>query len=108
MNLSISESQSLHKTSNHHDGLPKYYHDSIYPIDIHSPTQAIVFFSRMGNDYVELTDKIIQWMIRNMLDKRGFFYFQKRKHYTNKIPYIRWGQAWAFHALTEYYLNRME
>jgi len=24
------------------------------------------------------------------------------RYLTNKIPYMRWGQAWAFHALTEY------
>jgi len=32
----------------HEDGTPKYYHDRIYPIDIHSPAQAICFFSREG------------------------------------------------------------
>lgn len=87
------------------DGTPKYYPDSIYPIDIHAPTQAIVFFSKMGVPYKALTDKILMWMLQHMQDKGGHFYFEKHQFYTNKIPYMRWGQAWAFHALTEYYLN---
>lgn len=86
------------------DGTPKYYHDRIYPIDIHSPAQAVVFFSGMGSTYTELTEKILNWMIENMQGPDGAFYFQKHKYYTNKIPYMRWGQAWAFHALTEYQL----
>ena len=84
------------------DGTPKYYHDRIYPIDIHCPAQAIVFFSKMGSEYRELTDKILNWIIKNMQAPEGYFYFQKNRFYNNKISYMRWSQAWAFHALTEY------
>lgn len=90
------------------DGTPKYYHDRIYPIDIHSPAQAVVFFSGMGKKYATLTEKILNWMIKNMQGKSGAFYFQKHRHYTNKIPYMRWNQAWAFHALTEYRLHERD
>ena len=61
------------------DGTPKYYHDSIYPIDLHSSAQAVVFFSKMANGYTDLTAKILQWMIKNLQDKKGFFYFQKKR-----------------------------
>lgn len=88
------------------DGTPKYYHDRLYPIDIHSPAQAVVFLSGMGRNYQALTDKVASWMITNMQDPSGYFYFQIHPHYTNRIPYMRWGQAWAFHALTEYLRNR--
>ena len=84
------------------DGTPKYYHDRIYPIDIHSPAQAICFFSREGKEYQGLTDRIVNWMLQNMYSGRGFFYFRKGRLLTNRIPYMRWSQAWAFHALTEY------
>jgi len=84
------------------DGTPKYYHDRIYPIDIHSPAQAICFFSREGKEYQDLTDRIVNWMLQNMYSGRGFFYFRKGRLLTNRIPYMRWSQAWAFHALTEY------
>jgi len=85
------------------DGTPKYYHDEIYPIDIHAASQALVFFSRMGDHYRPLSDKIAEWMINHLQDKEGHFYFQQHQYYTNKIPYIRWSQAWAFHALTDYF-----
>ena len=42
-----------------------------------------------------------------MLDKMysgKYFYFRKGRFLTNRIPYMRWSQAWAFHALTEYVL----
>jgi hypothetical protein len=87
------------------DGTPKYYHDRTYPIDIHSPAQAICFFSREGHEYKDLTDRIVDWMLENMYSGKGFFYFRKGKILTNRIPYIRWSQAWAFHALTEYHLT---
>ena len=90
------------------DGTPRYYHDRTYPIDIHAPAQAVVFFSRMGPAYAELTRRILEWMIAHMQDPAGFFYFQKHRWYTNRIPYMRWGQAWAFHALTDYYLYHRE
>ena len=84
------------------DGTPKYYCDHTYPIDIHAPTQAIAFFAGEGEKYSELTDSILSWTIDNMWDPRGFFYFRKYPLFTNKIPYMRWAQAWGFHALTEY------
>ena len=84
------------------DGTPKYYHDRLYPIDIHSPAQAICFFSRQGQEYQNITDKIVRWMLTNMCSNDGYFYFRKGRFVTNKIPYMRWSQAWAFHALTEY------
>ena len=82
------------------DGTPKYYHDRTYPIDIHSPAQALVFFSALGEAQRGLTARILQWALTNMRSKKGFFYFQKHKCWTNKIPYMRWSQAWMFHALT--------
>jgi rhamnogalacturonyl hydrolase YesR len=88
------------------DGTPKYFHDRVYPIDIHCPAQAVLFFSGMGVEYQALTDRIMNWMLANMQDRAGYFYFQKHQYYTNRIPYMRWGQAWAFHALTQYYLNK--
>jgi hypothetical protein len=87
------------------NGTPKYYSDRIYPIDIHSPAQAISFFSRECNAYQDLAEKIVCWMLKNMYDGRGHFYFRKGRFLTNRICYMRWSQAWAFHALTEYMLQ---
>lgn len=84
------------------DGTPKYYHDRIYPIDIHAPAQAVVLFSMLGAEYRRQAELVVGWMTRHLQDRRGFFYFQKARWFTNRIPYMRWGQAWAFHALTSF------
>jgi hypothetical protein len=87
------------------DGTPKYYHDRIYPLDIHSAAEAIIVFSRLGLDCRDLKQKSTTWMIDHLQDEEGFFYFQKHKWYVNRIPYIRWSQAWALHALTSYLIS---
>jgi rhamnogalacturonyl hydrolase YesR len=86
------------------DGTPKYYHNKTYPIDIHAPTEAICFFAGEGEQYAELTERIYHWMMNNMWDDdKGYFYFRKTVNFTNKIPYMRWVEAWGWLALTEYY-----
>jgi hypothetical protein len=87
------------------DGTPYYYNGRRGPIDIHSPAQAVVTLCRLSPidaDCLPLAEKVLGWTIGNMQDPRGFFYFRKGRFLTNKIPYIRWGQAWMFHALTSY------
>jgi hypothetical protein len=86
------------------DGTAKYFHDRTFPIDVHSYAQAIVFFSRIGG-HDALLDRILTKFLMTFQNEQGFFYFQQNKYYTNRIPYIRWSQAWAFHALTEYLLR---
>ncbi len=89
------------------DGQAKYYHNRLYPLDIHAPAQAIVFFSRLdrlNREYRAFTTTILEKMIADFQDKKGYFYFQKQALWSHKIPYIRWAQSWAFHALTEYLL----
>lgn len=87
------------------DGTAKYYQDRREPIDIHSFAQAIVFFAPI-TEYGELVDRVLHCMLRTFQSRRGYFYFQRSSRGTNRIPYMRWGQAWAFHALTEYVLAR--
>jgi hypothetical protein len=89
------------------EGIPKYYDTSVYPIDIHSTAQMIITLSRLGKfqEKKSLIDKVLNWTIDNMQSDMGYFYFQKNKYFTTKIPYMRWAQAWMFYALTEYLSN---
>jgi hypothetical protein len=84
------------------DGLPKYYANSSYPADIHSAAEAICFLAGEGEPLSELVDLVLRWTLVNLADARGFFYFRKAPHLTNRIPYMRWSQAWMFRALTMY------
>ena len=29
-----------------------------------------------------------------MQSEESYFFYQKNRRYTNRIPYMRWGQAW--------------
>ena len=87
-----------------YDGTPKYYHDKLYPWDIHSSAMALAYFSSQKNNDNRLTESIFTWMSENMKDDSGYFYFRKTKIIKNKIPYMRWGQSWAMYGLSKYYL----
>lgn len=89
------------------DGSPKYYHNQQYPIDIHCPGQLFVTLHRLGKfgEYRELAAKVFEWTVRNMQDRRGYFYYQLKKGVSSKISYMRWSNAFMFNALSYYILN---
>jgi rhamnogalacturonyl hydrolase YesR len=89
------------------EGRSAYYSNSLYPIDIHAPSQLFVTLHKAGlfKQNRELADRVLNWTVNNMQSKRGYFYYQKRKYITNKIPYMRWSQAWIFYGLSYYLLN---
>ena len=89
------------------DGMSKYYNNALYPIDIHAPAQMIVTLQKMGviEEYREMVDGVLQWTILNMQDSKGYFYYQKKKYFSSKIPYIRWAQAWMFYGFSYYSLS---
>ncbi len=84
------------------DGWPKYYHDNPYPADTHAGASAIVTYLELRDldtDASRLAEDVAAWMIRNLRDERGFFYYQRRRFYTVRKPYMRWSQAWMLYAL---------
>ena len=40
-----------------------------------------------------------EWTLENMLADDGAVFYQRRRAYTNRIPYVRWSVAWVFAAL---------
>jgi hypothetical protein len=84
------------------DGRPKYFHDQLYPIDIHCTAQGIITCVKLrqfSSRSIANAFRIAGWAIANMQDKTGFFHFQKTRWLTNRITYMRWSQAWMFLAL---------
>ena len=86
------------------EGVPKYYHNGTYPIDIHSPAQLVVTLASLGliKENVSLVQNVLDWTIRNMQSSEGYFYYQTKPRFTTKIPYMRWSQAWIAHSLLVY------
>ncbi|OGL43424.1 MAG: hypothetical protein A2W05_00315 [Candidatus Schekmanbacteria bacterium RBG_16_38_10] len=83
--------------------LAKYYHNRLYPIDIHAIAQSIVTLielKEMDQDNIDLALSVCQWAIDNMKSNEGYFYFQKKRFYMNRISYMRWSQAWMLLALS--------
>jgi len=86
------------------DGAPRYFHHSTYPIDIHAVAQSIITLltlRHLDERAEPMAQAVYKWATTHMLDPAGFFYYQKRRLYTVKIPYIRWGQAWTLLALSK-------
>lgn len=78
-------------------GIPKFYHNNIYPVDCTSASQTILTTLRFSD--VHLATKVADWMIGNMQKKNGSFAFRKYKRYTEKTSFMRWSDAWMFAAL---------
>lgn len=84
------------------NGQSYYRYPMRYPVDIHNQAQGIITFSKLDildSKYLEFANKIAEWTISNMQDNSGYFYYQKHRLFTNKIPHMRWGQAWMMLAL---------
>ncbi|MBR9884885.1 MAG: aspartate-semialdehyde dehydrogenase [Oceanospirillales bacterium] len=87
------------------DGTAKYYNDSVYPIDMHSFSQAVFTLLKVGGGPEDrlLCDKVVQRAIELMyLPNKGQFIYQKTRWVNNRINYARWTQAWAYNALAFY------
>lgn len=85
------------------DGLPRPDTRAVWPIDIHSVALALMALTRFADRAPacrERREKIVEWALAAMQDRRGFFYYQKRAHSIVRIPYMRWSQGWMFEALS--------
>jgi hypothetical protein len=90
------------------DGAPKYFHNRLFPIDIHACSQAIlhfVAFSSIDPTALESAWKTFHWTMRNMAAPNGSFYYQRHRLWINRTPYMRWGQAWMLRALARLLLH---
>lgn len=85
------------------EGAPRYFHDRTYPVDVHSAAQAIITLGLLaGRDprCARTRAAVERWTLDHLLHPGGYFMYQKRRIGTNRIPYMRWGQAWMLLALS--------
>ena len=81
------------------DGIVRYYSNQTYPIDIHGIAHAIITllaFRDHDPTALKMAFSILDWTDSNMHSKNGYYYYQKFRYWTNRIPYMRWGLAWMF------------
>jgi len=87
------------------DGTAKYYHNNIYPLDMHCVSQAVLTLLKVSGNHEDylLAKKIINKGIEALyLTKKQHFCYQKHRFYSNKINYIRWTQAWAYYSFAHF------
>ncbi len=87
-------------------GASYYRYPVKYPIDIHNQAQGIITFNKLyrtmkREEYLNQALKIALWTIENMQDPQGYFYTHHWGILKNRIPYMRWGQAWMMLALSD-------
>lgn len=92
------------------DGTPKYYHNKIYPIDIHCPGQLFVNLSvnQKFEKHKDLANLVFNWATENMQAPNGYFYYQLKEGMSSKISYMRWSNAFMFNALSYYLLEKIK
>ncbi|KKD59392.1 aspartate-semialdehyde dehydrogenase [Grimontia sp. AD028] len=91
------------------NGTAKYYSDNLYPLDMHSVSQAILTLLKVGKtkDDLLLTEKIIETSIKQMyLPKENRFIYQSGRYFSNKVNYMRWTQAWVYYSFSFYEKNK--
>ncbi len=84
------------------NGWPKYFPDRLYPADAHSAGAALVALVELESldaGAIELAETIARWAVENLRNPRGFFYYQRRRFHTVRIPYMRWSEAWMMYGL---------
>jgi len=84
------------------DGAPKFYNNKKYPIDCTAAAQSILTLTRFGDKKTAL--KVADYMIKNMQNKEGFFYFRDYGNKKDKTSFMRWSNAWMF-AATSYIIR---
>lgn len=87
------------------DGTPAYFHNKVYPIDIHSPAQLIATLikTNLAQHHLQLIEKVLSFTMKNMQSKKGYFFYQLKPILSSKIPYMRWAQAWMFYAFSLFF-----
>jgi len=108
---SLQKGYNFYKSYLFFDGRSYWRYPIKFPTDIHNQAMGIICFSKLSNifnDSLEKANEILLWTINKMQDRKGFFYTHYYPIFKNKIPYIRWGQAWMCLALVECLLKNLE
>ena len=85
------------------DDAPKYYSNSLYPIDASCVAQAIQTFamaSTIEPTRVRRSWATFGWALQHLRRRDGLFMFQRRRYWANRIPHMRWAQATMLLAMT--------
>jgi hypothetical protein len=84
------------------NGAPRYFHNLLYPIDVHCVSQSLITllsFKHLNSEAVNKARAVFHWTMRHMWDDEGYFYYRILRFGTIRTSYMRWAQAWMLMAL---------
>jgi hypothetical protein len=84
------------------EGLPKYYPNSVYPLDGQNVAQAwqtLVYLHQAGAADKSLLTRCVEASDKILWDQRGFYYYRRSRHWCHKTPMHRWVTGPMFLAL---------
>ncbi len=81
----------------------RYFPSRRYPIDAHAVGEAMLTFEAFSEP--EVAKRIAEWGVQYLRSPKGYFYYQRHRLLTNRIPYIRWSNAWIFRGMAEVVRN---
>jgi len=87
------------------EGLPAYYSNRIYPINIQCASQAIETLTSIADSYPKcalLASKVLNWTVVNMQRPDGGYRYKINRFATNDLSSIHWGEATMLSALGTY------
>jgi hypothetical protein len=94
---------NFYKTQFTQEGMCFWRYPKMWPVDIHNQAQGVITFSRLEEfipGSAATAERIVRWTLDNLWNaKKGYFYYQKKPLFTNRISYFRWAQAWMLLAL---------
>lgn len=82
----------------------RFHPGSDYPIDMHAVAQAILTllaFPAALPDATATAARLARWSMAEMRARSGHYYYLKGRAVTNRLPHMRWVQAWVLRALAE-------
>lgn len=86
------------------DGRPMFFASRPGPVDCTAAAQALLTLTRFG--YTDEAIKTASWMISNMQDESGYFYYRYEYGKKKKTSYMRWSNAWMLAGLTSIGLSK--
>jgi len=78
--------------------IPKYYNNSIYPLDCTAAAQAIITLCKFKQ--YELATNVAGYTFERLATSNGAFYYRDYKYFRDTNIYMRWSVAWMFSALS--------
>jgi hypothetical protein len=61
---------------------------------------TLLEFKGLHADNVALANRVFDWAVENMWDRRGFFYYRVLPFCKIRTSYMRWSQAWMLIAVS--------